>query len=48
MMREILTGVIIGVLFSTGYLIWEFGKYAEEINPFNRHDTGSDFEDGDQ
>ena len=46
-MREILTGIIIGVLISTGYIIREFGEYAEEINPFNRHDIGNDFEEDD-
>lgn len=45
MMREILTGIIIGVLISTVYIIWDFGEYAEEINPFNRYVIGNDFEE---
>ena len=37
--------VIIGGLIIVGLLIRETGEYAGEINPFNRYDTGNDFEE---
>lgn len=37
--------VILGGLIIAGLLIRETGEYAEEINPFNRHDIGNDFEE---
>ena len=37
--------VILGGLIIAGLLIRETGEYAEEINPFNRYDTGNDFEE---
>ena len=38
-------GIIIAGLIIAGLLIREVGEYAEEVNPFNRHDIGSDFEE---
>lgn len=37
--------VILGGLIIAGLLIREAGEYAEEVNPFNRYDTGNDFEE---